>query len=329
MIESQLGYTIALASYSQYNGVLKTLQYTLSQYQKAINRNTVQVLTEAKSDIYIHSEFWYALPRWYFYNNSAKSNLLLEYSRIKSVSVTNPHVKGLVIHVESPFNKLAMKHLLDCGIDNVDWESFVKKYFISVVYLSPSELVDKLKNIADRSSCITSFLEILYRESVTELVEDCLRTVDRSIRTSGKAKIFIENTVKPCVFNNPYNNKFLLSLVANYSDQLGFAYDEEHSFALGDDSYFIAPSRQDSILDLPDFIKEVSTLIHYNVPPNNILQGSRKDVHSKTSIFDEGINTQYHVSVLKILDSLGVPFVREVYEDVLLNETNSLKKWTL
>lgn len=324
----KLGYTIGLSDLKDYDGKLKTLQYSLNPYQVPAARHTYHHIKDVKSDLYIHAEFFYALPRWLFCKSSAKSNLLVEISQIFRAAMTNPHVKGLVIHVESPFKKEAIAELWNTeDFSQVNWLEFFTKYCSSKMYLEPDELYSKLEGIITVSNNMENFLINLYETSVSELLYDVVNVVpEDSIHEQG-AKIFLENTTKPCIQGQPYSVQFISDIAKRNKILLGLAFDEEHAFAAGDTSCFIKPERQGEKFIFPEFLRDLPLLIHYNVPPATVQEGSRKDIHSNTTIFDPNIDSNFHINVLNALDKTDVSFVREVKKETMLKEIQLLNEY--
>lgn len=288
-------YTIAgLKSLPKYN--LDLCQITLNGRQFPSSRKTIEALkktTSINTKIIIHYDYIYIVSRYLMFKKEVKSAIINEVVSLLDYAASDPRVVGIVMHTDWPLRK----------------EYFYTKY-------KQEFIDDKYQGKLWDDNVISDYIDkedhLIY-DSILAFADDLIKVLD----SSPACKVYLENTTKVGPFNTGTVEWLKNLLLKNpwTTTVYGLCYDTEHHFAV--DGATLSTDQ------LKKIKSEVDLIVHLNTIPSEVLPKSGKDRHSETTISEcSQFNEDHYHNYTKVLDSLNIPWVREVKEDTMLRELN-------
>ena len=274
---------------------LKTAQITLNGRQFPSKRRTVEMLKKFEdydTDIIIHYDFIYIVSRFVMFSHSVQSAILNEVADILNYAGTRNNIIGIVMHTDFPIRS---KFISKGKIKDSVYEAYTGT-------LWDTESVKEIST--DINGVLSKSLDLFY-----EMLKPLLNT--------NSKKVYLENSTSVCDETSSGTLQFLSSYIKNdKQDVYGLCIDTEHHYAVTGDYISV-----DEILSIN---KDIDVIVHLNTIPEEVKPKSKRDRHSKTTIFDCSLNShEFYQDFADSLRENGINFCREVKEDTMFEEMNA------
>lgn len=297
------GYTISsLKDVAKYN--LDYVQGTLNSRIFPSKRKTAELLKSIPVDgpkVVIHYDYVYIISRFGMMKSHVQEAILNEVHDILEAGDNNPNIIGLVMHTDFALRK-------EVYLPEVNWSKLESVYSDGIwdIEMIKSMLLSGLEGFTDKN--LTLFYDAY--KSRFALPKRC--------------RILLENTTK--ISPIQYGSQGSVTHLCEYVDSrpwvtslYGLCFDTEHEFAAtGTD--LLSSTHFESFLK---YYKDngVNVIVHLNTIPKGVEPSSKKDRHSDTTVFDCSVHdVKSYQNIVKILDALDVPHIREVKEETMLDE---------
>jgi len=318
---------------------LDAMQVTLNTKVHPNSRNTVSHIlnlekSAPKTDKFIHSDYLLTAPRFSLLDPNYQKAYVREILDILGTTAPETSkVRGMVIHMDAPFKKEMLEEMFTKPIMNEQVAAYyAKKYFIANSFTSQESIITMLtttNNDTTNSRYVTAFMETWYWASVGFLALHLFEAAKNAQTPIPRGKIYLENTTKVPVRGSracPGMIDFNARVALEFGSLFGICIDTEHAYASKDFNLMEDPVTE----DMERLIEEGRLMVHLNTIPANVTPGSYKDDHSFTSISECSKYTyKDYVDLTNRLDSLNIPWIREVKSETMERELNYNKQWDL
>ncbi len=280
-------------------------QFTLNGRVFPSNRKTVRMLEELSpyhfTEIIIHYDFIYIASRYSMLSEGPRKAVVNELASILNYSVNDPLIKGVVMHTDFPIRK---------GI----WGSKNEQVKIQDTYAGS---IWNTQKVADMVGSKVDLLE----ESVLQLFHD----VVPMLKDGDHCPIFLETAVSRGPESWFGTTEHILDILNKHSELkslFGLCIDTEHVWASSGDDWVKISNNFEILSQLKNSVK---LMFHVNTIPENVERFSGRDKHSFTTIYEDSVHTSAEITkFMDVLDSLSIPYVREVKEETMYRELNQL-----
>lgn len=265
------------------------------------SRNTVQHLREFRSTgsklpIIIHWDFVYIISRYCMMKKSVQRDIINHMAELLNYADSDGHIEGVIMHTDWPLRKEVTK--------SANPEATIRAAYSSALW--------------DTDECVNLVLSDI--NPVTQSILKFADDITAKLGHAPKTKVLLECTTKMGPQEEGSMN-YLLSLIKGHSylsDVYGIVYDTEHAFAGTGEWLDVA-----TLKNINDSLCQV--VVHLNTVPEKVKPKSRLDRHSDNTIFECSRNTaQYYEKYAEALDQAGIPWVREVHEDIMSRELSQI-----
>lgn len=297
-------YTVSYKEDFHRLGEFNTVQITLNYRTFPGKRKSVEMFkrlcdTYPKVRFICHYDFIYQATKYKSFTLEVKKAMLEELAGLLCLDV--PNFVGVVMHTDTPFKKEV-------------FSSMFPEQVIDTTYNS------KIFNLGMLKYYINQW-ESLSIESIRELGAD-LRDLISALQ---RRKIYLENTVKtsiPCsIYKFP--TTFLQDSIYPVKDVFGVCVDTEHIYA----SHGV--ELQSAVNLAVDVLPGhgISTMLHLNCIPKEVVPFSNKDRHSHSTIFECTLNHEdAYINIVRNIPYY-VPWVREVEGETRDRELKQIEEW--
>lgn len=294
---------------------LERIQFTLNSHMRPYRRHASEMITRVVQEypnfpeLFVHEDYIRTIPRFPLLKQDYKSEMIIETFQLLS----HPKVKGMVIHMDSPFpqSMIAKSH------DDINVFIDLVKSLNSQMYVGYNEILTILTTLPEIKT-VNDLIGAYYRLSV-DMFYVALDSYakHRNKNISELSPLYLENTTKVPLRDatiKPGSVMHNAILSTAHPDLYGVCYDTEHAYAIGD----VVPS-PDYILSLREINPRI--LVHLNTIEKGVQQGNYLDRHSMTAIDACQVHDYKHYLLFaKWLDAHGIPYLREVKSTVMQYE---------
>lgn len=273
-------------------------QITLNGRQFPSSRKTVAALQSLREagiyvPIIVHYDFIYIVSRYLMFKKAVQEAIMEELTGLDAYASKDNNILGIVMHTDWPVKKefrtsLNKPQFITDNYSGSLWDTILIKDHLSLI---------------DNGAIVEA--------SICKFYSDFKEHIG-----SNHVKVYLENTTK--VGPDKQGTLQWLTNVIHSHDMesvFGIVYDTEHHYAVTGE-WLEEP-------DIKTLQSNYDLIVHLNTVPKNVKPFSNKDSHSFTTISECSLHDKlYYNQYSNMLDTLGIPWVREVKEETMLREWN-------